>query len=155
MVTSRPDRGRADDTDRALEELRLRGHRMTPQRRAIVAEIMGTPGHISPQAIAQRVQTRVPGVNASTVYRTLDLLEELGIVSHAHMEQGAEYHRSEHRDHLHLICGRCGRSESRPADDVEPSREEFARHTGFLPDFTHFAISGLCETCRRERERAG
>jgi Fur family transcriptional regulator, ferric uptake regulator len=149
MTASAPDRGSAD-TERVLERLRVQGHRMTPQRRAIVAEVIATRGHISPQAIAARVQDRVPGVNASTVYRTLDLLEELGVVSHAHTERGAEYHRSEHRDHLHLVCAGCGRQESRPAEDVEEARRGFARGTGFMPDFTHFAISGLCEACRGE-----
>ena len=72
--------------DSVLELLRTRGLRMTPQRRAIVAEIMGAEGHISPMVVARRVRDRVPGVNPSTVYRTLTLLEDLGIISHAHLE---------------------------------------------------------------------
>ena len=72
--------------DSVLELLRSRGLRMTPQRRAIVSEIMAAEGHISPTAIARRVQKRVPGVNPSTVYRTLGVLEDLGVLAHAHLE---------------------------------------------------------------------
>ena len=57
-----------------MELLRSRGLRMTPQRRAIVTEVMRTQGHISPAIVARKVQGEMPGVNASTVYRTLTLL---------------------------------------------------------------------------------
>ena len=77
-----------------IELLRSRGLRMTPQRRAIVAEIMRTQGHISPTALTRKVQDEMPGVNASTIYRTLSMLEAAGVLAHAHLEGGAEYHRA-------------------------------------------------------------
>ena len=67
---------------------------MTPQRRAIVSEVMRAKGHISPTAIARKVQGDMPGVNASTVYRTLTLLESVGVLQHSHVETVAEYHRA-------------------------------------------------------------
>ena len=91
-----------------ISALRERGLRMTPQRRAIVAEIMRTQGHISPTALARKVQGDMPGVNASTIYRTLALLEEIGVLAHAHLESGAEYHRTEEAGHVHLTCSNCG-----------------------------------------------
>jgi Fur family ferric uptake transcriptional regulator len=121
---------------------------MTPQRRAIVGEIMRAPGHISPQQVAQRVSEQLPGVNASTVYRTLDLLEELGMVAHAHLGSGPQYHRSAEADHVHLICSSCGRADSLSTDETEPLRALIESHHGFSPDFTHFAVSGLCARCR-------
>src|SRR5436309_15605649 len=133
-----------------LELLRSKGLRMTPQRRAIVAEVMRTPGHISPTAIARRVQGDMPGVNASTVYRTLTLLEEVGVLQHSHLESGAEYHRSEEAEHVHLTCSNCG------ADDALSLREAVAlqalirRHRSFRADLTHFAITGLCADCARD-----
>src|SRR5437667_11108 len=75
-----------------LDELRSKGLKLTPQRQAIVLEVMRAQGHISPPAIARRVRSRMPGVNPSTVYRTLALLEEKGVLAHAHLEAGAEYH---------------------------------------------------------------
>jgi Fur family ferric uptake transcriptional regulator len=134
-------------TDGVLALLKDRGLRMTPQRRAIVAEIMRTSGHISPTAVARQVQERVPGVNASTIYRTLDLLEEVGVLSHAHLESGPEYHRRAESDHVHLSCSRCGAEDSLSMDEARQLKRLIARHHGFQPDFTHFAISGLCARC--------
>lgn len=131
-----------------LELLRRRGLRMTPQRRAIVARVMETRGHISPPDLARRVQAEMPGVNASTVYRTLTLLEEVGILSHAHFEGGAEYHRVEDAQHVHLTCSRCGAEDDLSLDEAQALAQLIQRHHGFLPDLTHFAISGLCRACQ-------
>jgi Fur family transcriptional regulator, ferric uptake regulator len=122
---------------------------MTPQRRAIVAEIMRTRGHISPTALARKVQGEMPGVNASTVYRTLALLEEVGVLSHAHLEGGAEYHRAEEAGHVHLTCSRCGAEDDLSLEEARALSHLIERHHEFLPDLTHFAISGLCAECRR------
>jgi Fur family ferric uptake transcriptional regulator len=132
-----------------MEVLRDRGLRMTPQRRAIVAEIMRTRGHISPTALARKVQGEMPGVNASTVYRTLALLEEIGVLSHAHLEGGAEYHRAEEAGHVHLTCSNCGAEDDLSMEEAEALSHLIERHREFLPDLTHFAISGLCAECRR------
>ena len=114
--------------------LRARGLRMTPQRRAIVAEVMRTQGHISPAALARKVQADMPGVNASTIYRTLSMLEEMGVLAHAHLESGAE-------DDLSI-------------EEAAALVRLIERHRGFRPDLTHFAIGGLCADCRRELEPA-
>lgn len=129
--------------------LRAQGLRMTPQRRAIVAEIMRTRGHISPTALARKVQGEMPGVNASTVYRTLALLEEVGVLSHAHLEGGAEYHRAEEAGHVHLTCSNCGVEDDLSLEEARALSHLIERHRRFLPDLTHFAISGLCAECRR------
>jgi Fur family ferric uptake transcriptional regulator len=134
-----------------LELLRARGLRMTPQRRAIVAEIMASNGHISPPIVAQRVRARVPGVDASTVYRTLDLLEGLGVLSHTHLETGAEYHRRSESQHVHLTCSSCGADDSLSMAEATRLKDLLSRHHGFEPDLTHFAISGLCANCQRAK----
>lgn len=133
--------------EQALDELRSRGLRMTPQRQAIVGEIMRAEGHISPQSIARRVKQRMPGVNASTVYRTLDLLEELGMVSHAHLEGGPEYHRAGEAEHIHLVCSNCGEDDELSIAEAERLRRLIQRHNGFVPDLAHFAIAGTCSGC--------
>jgi Fur family ferric uptake transcriptional regulator len=130
-----------------MDELRSQGLRMTPQRRAIVTEVLRTQGHISPSTIARTVQSEMPGVNASTVYRTLTLLEEVGVLSHSHLETGAEYHRSEDAEHVHLTCGRCGRDDPLSLQEARKLQELIRRHHGFEADLTHFAITGRCEAC--------
>lgn len=128
---------------------------MTPQRRAIVAEIMRTQGHISPTELARKVQSEMPGVNASTIYRTLSLLEEVGILAHAHMEGGAEYHRAEEAGHVHLTCSNCGAEDDLSIEEAEALGRLIESHRGFQPDLAHFAISGLCADCGATARAAG
>lgn len=123
---------------------------MTPQRRAILSEVMRTKGHISPTALARKVQGEMPGVNASTIYRTLSMLEDAGVLAHAHLESGPEYHRTEEAGHVHLTCSRCGAEDDLSLNEAEALQRLIERHRGFRPDLTHFAISGLCADCRHK-----
>lgn len=142
------------DLGTVTSALRERGYRITPQREAILREVLRAEGHITPQDVARRVQRRMPAVNASTVYRTLGMLEEAGVVRHAHLERGAEYHRAEESRHVHLTCSSCGAEDDLSLREAESLEELIHRHRGFSPDLTHFAISGLCADCRRRAERA-
>lgn len=137
-----------------MDALRARGLRMTPQRRAIVAEIMRTKGHISPTGLVRTVQREMPGVNASTIYRTLALLEEIGVLAHAHLESGAEYHRAEDAGHVHLTCSSCGAEDDLSIQEADALVRLIEKHHGFQPDLTHFAIGGLCAECARDRAGA-
>ena len=130
-----------------LDLLRSKGLRMTPQRRAIVSEVMRTKGHISPAAIARTIEGEMPGVNPSTVYRTLTLLEEVGVLQHSHLESGAEYHKAEEAHHVHLTCHRCGRDDELSITEAERLGQLIHRHHGFEADLTHFAITGVCADC--------
>lgn len=136
------------ELENVLRTLRERGHRVTPQRRAILREALSTRGHISPGGVARAVAQRIPGVNTSTVYRTLGLLEQLGFVSHSHFEEGYEYHLAGRADHVHLVCRVCGRDQDLDEASTAPLAEVVEAHTGFIPDFTHFAVSGVCAECR-------
>ncbi|MBA2274175.1 MAG: transcriptional repressor [Actinobacteria bacterium] len=136
------------ELENVLRTLRERGHRVTPQRRAILREALSTRGHISPGGVAHAVAQRLPGVNASTVYRTLGLLEQLGFVSHSHGEEGYAYHLAGRADHVHLVCNACGRDLSLDIAETRSLAGAIERQNGFTPDFTHFAISGVCGKCR-------
>jgi Fur family ferric uptake transcriptional regulator len=130
-----------------LELLRSKGLRMTPQRRAIVAEVMRTNGHIAPAAIARTIEVEMPGVNPSTVYRTLTLLEDVGVLQHSHLESGAEYHKRDEAEHVHLTCHRCGRDDELSIAEAGRLGALIRQHHGFVADLTHFAITGLCKGC--------
>ncbi len=136
-----------------IQLLREAGLRITPQRRAIVAEILRTNGHIAPVAIARAVERTMPGVNTSTVYRTMAVLERVGVLRHSHAESGAEYHRAEDAEHAHLVCRNCGRDDPLSSDDTDALAEVLRRRNGFRADLTHFAITGLCERCARTAGR--
>ena len=89
-------------------ELRRRGYRLTPQRQ-LVLEAVGELAHATPEEIADAVRRTASGVNISTVYRTLELLEELGLVQHTHLGHGAPtYSVATDDDHVHLVCRDCG-----------------------------------------------
>jgi Fur family ferric uptake transcriptional regulator len=137
------------NVDEIVGRLRREGRRLTPQREAIIRDVMRAEGHITPQTVARRVQRRMPAVNVSTVYRTLAMLEELGVVQHSHLEQGAEYHRTGEGEHVHLTCSRCGAEEDLSLREAGSLRAVIRRHRGFDPDLRHFAISGLCESCQK------
>jgi len=106
-----------------------------------------TEGQLTAQSLAKAVQARLPAVDTSTIYRTLELLEKLDVVRHSHQEGGVAYHRVGEEDHVHL-CFRCGRQDDLPAELAEQLRRRVIKHHGFEPDLTHFAISGLCVSCR-------
>ncbi|MFF1545273.1 Fur family transcriptional regulator [Streptomyces sp. NPDC058291] len=130
-------------------DLRQRGYRLTPQRQ-LVLEAVDTLEHATPDAILVEVRKTASGVNISTVYRTLELLEELGLVSHAHLGHGAPtYHLADRHHHIHLVCRDC---DNVIEADVKVAAEFTAklRETfGFETDMKHFAIFGRCEDCAR------
>ena len=131
------------------EELRARGYRLTPQRQ-LVLEAVATLGHATPDEIAERVRRTASGVNISTVYRTLELLEELGLVTHTHLGHGAPtYHAADDADHLHLVCRKCGGIEEMPTEVLDDTVGRIAADNGFAVDVGHFAIFGTCADCAR------
>lgn len=137
------------DEEAIVQALRLKGNRVTPQRRAIIGEILDHKGHITPQAIVQAMSDRI-SVDASTVYRTLELLEEMGIVSHTHLGSNATYHLAHDHDHVHLFCRTCKTWASIPGERMRSVEQALKDETGFAPDLTHFAISGTCIRCSGE-----
>lgn len=141
---------REDATPAWHEALRARGYRLTPQRE-LVLDAVKTLGHATPDEIADRVRATARGVNISTVYRTLELLEELGLVVHTHLGHGAPtYHAADEADHLHLVCRECGGvAEVAPAV-LDSAAQQIAADHGFTVDAAHFAIFGVCAACRRD-----
>ena len=128
-------------------DLRARGYRLTPQRQ-LVLEAVAALGHATPEEIVTAVRRTASGVNISTVYRTLELLENLGLVTHTHLGHGAPtYHAATDDDHVHLVCRRCGTIAETSPDLVAGVVEQLASTEGFRADVGHFAIFGLCRDC--------
>jgi Fur family ferric uptake transcriptional regulator len=118
---------------------------MTPQRR-LVLEAVAALGHATPDSVHERVAEH--GVNLSTVYRSLDRLEAVGLVVHTHLGQGAPvYHLADRADHLHLVCLTCGAVSDAPITMAAQLVAEVAGATGFVVDPRHMALTGLCGTC--------
>ena len=128
-------------------QLRARGYRLTPQRQ-LVLEAVGELGHGTPEEIATAVRRTASGVNISTVYRTLELLEELGLVRHTHLGHGAPtYSVAGDDDHVHLVCRDCDAVEEASPDLVSSVVEQMAVEKGFTVDVGHVALFGRCRAC--------
>ncbi len=130
------------------EELRARGYRVTPQRQ-LVLEAVTKLEHATPEEICASVQQTARGVNISTIYRSLELLEQLGLVTHTHLGHGApRYHLAAEAEHVHLVCAQCGRITQVGPDAVEPLVTALAGHYGFETDVGHLTVFGRCADCR-------
>lgn len=131
-------------------DLRARGYRLTPQRQ-LVLQAVDTLGHATPDDVLTEVRRTATGVNISTVYRTLDLLEELGLVSHAHLGHGAPtYHLADRDQHMHLVCRDCEKVTETDVSLAAPFVESLRATHGFDTDVKHFAIYGRCADCCRK-----
>jgi len=131
--------------------LHARGSRVTPQRQLVIEQVLATRGHIVPEAIYSKVSQQFPSINRSTVYRTLQLLEEMGLIHHAHVEEGStRYHRAEDPAHIHLVCHDCNRvQEVQDLSVGESLQRVLVERYGFESDLTHLAIAGHCANCRQ------
>lgn len=132
----------------ARDQLRARGLRWTPQRRTLVEVLAVTDGHVTGAELVERCRLRDPGTIPSTVYRTLDVLEELGLVRHAHGPDGREqYHVLPAVEHGHLHCSRCGASWDIDREEATSLTNALAERRGFVVDLTHLTVSGVCADC--------
>jgi Fur family transcriptional regulator, ferric uptake regulator len=122
--------------------LRTRGLRRTAQRE-LVLEAVRRLGHATPEQISEAV----PGVDVTTVYRTLELLEELDLVKHAHLGHGAPAYRPAEDDHIHVVCHVCGDVIDAPADLVDALAGRLLDERGFTLDRSHFTVFGRCAGC--------
>lgn len=129
------------------QTLHQRGLRMTPQRQ-LVLDAVRALGHATPEQICGQVQQAAPAVNITTVYRTLDLLERIGVVRHTHLGHGAPTYSEQEHQHVHLVCHSCGAVAETPTDLMEGLAERLRRETDFELDPSHVALSGLCRACR-------
>ena len=138
-------------TSRELKDaLKARGLRMTPQRQLILEAVAGLQGHITADRVHQAVVRHFPDVNITTVYRTLETLEELGLVSHTHFHDGvAQYHLAAEVPHQHLLCVRCGSETELDLAVFEPLRALLLERYGFQASLGHTAIVGTCRACLR------
>ena len=107
--------------------------------------------HLTAEEILKFVEARAPGVNKSTVYRTLELLEESGCVLKSEVDGHFIYHHAEEGNHHHLVCRSCGKSIDCHKDVFSEVTNALARQYGFQADLKHVMISGFCQECRGKK----
>ena len=129
------------------EVLRAHGYRITPQRQ-LVLEAVNSLGHATPETLLIEVQKTAGAVNLSTIYRTLEVLEQVGLVTHAHIGHGAPtYHSVDEDPHIHLVCDTCSEVDSIPADSATLFVQLLRDQVGFETDVAHVSVHGQCANC--------
>jgi Fur family ferric uptake transcriptional regulator len=136
------------------DTLRASGYRVTPQRQ-LVLEAVTKLEHATPEEIYAEVKQTAVGVNVSTVYRTLELLEQIGLVTHTHLGHGAHrYHLAADAQHVHLVCRDCD-----SITQIEPAAvgslvTALDAEYGFETDVGHLTVFGTCARCRAGKAAA-
>ena len=126
-----------------LDRLREQGGRVTTARRLVVSALIGATSHVTAEGLAATIHGQHPEVHLSTVYRTLDSLEKLGIVEHTHVGHGPSvYHVGV--THQHLVCEECGAVIDVPTHLLEGVQEAVRARYGFELHVGHFALLGRC-----------
>ncbi len=129
--------------------LRSNGLRWTPQRRLLIRVLSQLQGHVTGAALVERCRELDPSTTPSTVYRTLDVLEAIGLVRHGHGADGREeYHVRPGGEHGHLYCAGCGGTEEISNDEAAAIADVLRPRHGFLVDTSHITIVGRCAGCQ-------
>jgi Fur family transcriptional regulator, ferric uptake regulator len=149
------DREGSLDWSAVRERLRARGLRWTPQRRTLIDVLSRTQGHVTGAELIERCRKVDPTTIPSTVYRTLDVLEELGMIRHSHGADGREeFHVRPAATHGHLHCRSCGTTWEMPADEATVVVETLQKLRGFSVDLSHLSIGGQCAGCAAKGQSA-
>jgi Fe2+ or Zn2+ uptake regulation protein len=140
--------GHAPTVDDLLERVRDAGGRVTTARR-VVLEVLIDAGddHLSADEVAARVHGSTPQVHLSTVYRTLESLEEMGILRQARLAGGPVSYHLAADEHHHAVCSQCGAVISLPASALAPVVRRLEREHGFVAEPRHLTIPGRCADC--------
>ncbi len=136
-------------SETASETLSRLGYRLTPQRLMILEAVDGADSHISAEEIYTQTRARYPHMNISTIYRTLELLKELGLVTETDLGDGrVRYHGIKNGHHHHLVCQKCGQVFGIEEQLLSPLWLEIKQKHDFKVEMKHLAFFGLCAGCQ-------
>jgi Fe2+ or Zn2+ uptake regulation protein len=127
--------------------LRERGQRVTPQRLAIARVVTELDRHVTAERVFGEVSRRMPGVSLPTVYATLELLEQLGLVRRVSVAAGSTVYDGRIEEHHHLVCRSCGAITDVEAPVDRAGLLAAAHASGFAPDYSEVVVTGLCASC--------
>jgi Fur family transcriptional regulator, ferric uptake regulator len=141
------------DLQNLIERVRQTGCRLTKQRAVILQALCELDGHAGVEAIYERVAQHRRDVDLSTVYRTLEMLRDLRILSQTDLGRGfSEFEIVAEKPHHHLICKGCGQVIDLDHEYLAPVEKAIQRDMGFAPILDHLAIFGWCQVCQTEAE---
>ena len=133
----------------ALDVLRTQGRRITAQRGLLLQVMRESHEHLDAGEIYRRARARDPRISLSTVYRNLNLLKDLGVITELHLdEEHHHYELREEAEHYHLICSNCDRVVEFDSSSMGALIEQTGAEKGFLIEHVHIDLVGLCQDCR-------
>ena len=133
-----------------IKKLGEKGYRLTPQRVMVLTAIEKSSNHISAEEIYAQVIDKYPNVNISTIYRTLELLTKLEMVTETDLGGGrVRYHPGEKGHHHHLVCQECGGIVDLDDSVLSALRDSLLKEYDFDADLRHLGIFGKCSKCRK------
>jgi len=133
-----------------INAVKAQGLRMTPQRAIIFEAIEKLEGHITAEDIFTEVQQVNPYINLATIYRTLELLQDLNLMTQTHLGRERTFFAlKDHCSHHHLVCEICGSIEEFHDDVLEPVRKSLEEKYGFQAHTDHLSVFGVCQGCRQ------
>jgi Fe2+ or Zn2+ uptake regulation protein len=143
------------DTAHVSAEFAARGLRLTRQRRAVFDAIAAAPCSLSPLQVYDAARERCPDLGLTTVYRTLEVLDEIGALRRVHGHHHCENFVPARSPHGHtVVCGSCGRVTEFTACDMRRVAAAAADETGYVITDHFLQLTGLCEHCaRNDRSR--
>lgn len=140
----------SNDVRALYDALRGAGHRLTPQRTLILTVLAECGGHLTAEEIHAHARRDYPFLNLSTVYRTLDVLKDVGIVAETDLGSGRrQFELIGAGQHHHLVCEHCGHTIQVDGEILRPIRDQLNADYGFDARLDHFAIFGTCRACRQ------
>ena len=135
--------------EKAIETLRLKGHRLTPQRLIVLSSISSNDGHMGVDEVFQSAKKTYPYIDIATVYRTLHLFKAAGVVTEVAIGDRLHFELTDpDARHHHMVCRACNGAFNLSPHYLDEFRDTLDKEFGFEPDLEHFAVSGVCARCR-------
>ncbi|MEA1958748.1 MAG: transcriptional repressor [Chloroflexota bacterium] len=134
-----------------LPVLKRYGYKLTPQRRAVISAIAGSSNHVTPAELCERARSEHPKVSLVTVYRTLKILSDLGLICEMHTEGISHSYllRRPDEHHHHIVCSDCGLVVDFTECDLSGLERQLSSETGFEMEHHLLEFIGRCPGCRR------
>ncbi|MEW6227024.1 MAG: transcriptional repressor [Bacillota bacterium] len=140
------------DDEKLAKQLSTSSYKLTRQRRAVLSVIASTDGHLNAAEVYEKAKSECPQIGLTTVYRTLDILVELGAIKRVHLDEGCHsYAPASRGHHHHLVCTDCGRAVEFEGCDLSPFLDAVASQTDFEIEEHWLQLFGKCPTCQKTR----
>ena len=135
--------------EQALEMLRLQGHRITPQRILVLSVVADGGEHMGVDEVFRRAREVYQYMDIATVYRTLRLFKDAGVVTEVEIDDRLHYELTLPGDlHHHMVCRVCTGAFNLSPHYLSEFRDTLVQEFGFVPDLEHFSVTGVCARCQ-------